>query len=664
VASIQLNLTPQVDDLLLVDGIVPFVQQIEDIQCRSHEDSEHLVKKALRRFAQRISAESHNRRERLALMAVSNVLADLAKIGWQIRVEPDIPYRSRIIGEMPQAQGPREDRRRQLLAARAEALRDPGVRTFVGNMERERRHKGKAVSIFTLMRDGSDLAAVAADPTFLQSGCRPYLQVVTEKGTCEFTGLRLNDIWRYFRLTWANAPRDIPARQLRFLVRDAAAAGHPVAGIGELSGAAVKVGPRDRHIGWDADAFPSWWRSENPDGLRKWLLGVIENVAREVYIADFVEEGVISSPLEACSGVDAVAELRRIAGEAKAAHLARTGVARKVVPSPTTDWVREACAPLFRSKRAERLAQLLELWSVLAPLRESTSSETLQTFLSSPDGSNATAKVIRLAKSRLQGTAIADLTVCGAIPPYNELLMGKLVALMAVSPEIVAAYRSRYEGVPSIIASSMAGRPIVRPADLVLVSTTGLYGVRPSQYDRLSMPAESIGAAPGAALRYVHLDAGTMGWGTFHFSDKTVGALQKWLIASTGQRRVTYSYGEGANPRLRLLREALASLGLKPEELLFHGLSKSLYVCSLVNNPRRYLLGMDTQPDYILPSETPRDTTNAIAAWWLQRWVKPRIARDEVLTRVRRASLTRPVRHPARVELPDEEEQIRFLESW
>ena len=57
----------------------------------------------------------------------------------------------------------------------------------------------------------------------------------------------------------------------------------------------------------------------------------------------------------------------------------------------------------------------------------------------------------------------AGLTICGAIPPYNEVLGGKLVAMLMMSPEVVAEYRRRYAGMPSVIASSMAGRPISAP---------------------------------------------------------------------------------------------------------------------------------------------------------------------------------------------------------
>ena len=46
-------------------------------------------------------------------------------------------------------------------------------------------------------------------------------------------------------------------------------------------------------------------------------------------------------------------------------------------------------------------------------------------------------------------SAIADLTICGAIPPYNEVLGGKLVAMLMMSPEVVAEYRRRDAGVPN-----------------------------------------------------------------------------------------------------------------------------------------------------------------------------------------------------------------------
>src|SRR5215467_10741404 len=103
-------------------------------------------------------------------------------------------------------------------------------------------------------------------------------------------------------------------------------------------------------------------------------------------------------------------------------------------------------------------------------------------------GGDAVTRVVRRAKADRVGTAIADLTVCGAVPPYNELLGGKLIAMLCVGPETVVEYRRKYGGIPSLIASSMAGKPVCRAADLAFIGTTSLYGQRPSQYDRITVP--------------------------------------------------------------------------------------------------------------------------------------------------------------------------------
>ncbi|MEP7349765.1 MAG: Druantia anti-phage system protein DruA [Sphingorhabdus sp.] len=39
-----------------------------------------------------------------------------------------------------------------------------------------------------------------------------------------------------------------------------------------------------------------------------------------------------------------------------------------------------------------------------------------------------------------------DVSICGAVAPYNELLGGKLVALLLASKEIREYYSERYSG--------------------------------------------------------------------------------------------------------------------------------------------------------------------------------------------------------------------------
>jgi hypothetical protein len=266
-------------------------------------------------------------------------------------------------------------------------------------------------------------------------------------------------------------------------------------------------------------------------------------------------------------------------------------------------------------------------------------------------GRDAVAKVVRRAKSDRVGTAIADLTICGAVPPYNEVLGGKLVAMLVVGPEVVAEYRRRYGPLPSVIASSMAGRPVRRPADLAFVGTTSLYGQRPSQYDRIAIPADPDDPAAGPGLRYEYLGR-TRGIGTFHFNPKTVAELDLLLAQSQFGQRVNSVFGEGVNPRLRKIRDGLNLLGLPTDELLQHGGPRLVYGVTLVRNARDYLLGRDRKPDYILSGTDARATTDRIAGWWARRWLVPRIEREDVLARVSEHTLVHPIRHGARVPLP------------
>jgi Domain of unknown function (DUF4338) len=151
--------------------------------------------------------------------------------------------------------------------------------------------------------------------------------------------------------------------------------------------------------------------------------------------------------------------------------------------------------------------------------------------------------LIRRVKAERVGVAIADITICGAAAPYSHLLGGKLVAMLAAGPEAVEAYRQRYRNAESVIASSLAGRPIVRQADLVFLGTTSLYGSEPTQYTRVHVPCEELGGTPGEAIRYKLLGS-TKGFGTFQFSDETVEALQRALSQTSGDSELIASSGK------------------------------------------------------------------------------------------------------------------------
>ena len=139
---------------------------------------------------------------------------------------------------------------------RDEQLCVPSVRRFIESMERPREHHGKFASIVSLMRDGEELAESVQRALTNGDRFRPLLTlppVCRHRQRCEFTGLRLMDVWRYFRHTWSNQYVSTPGRSMPMLVRDRAVASHPVIGIASIGSAIVQLSERDKYIGWNSD---------------------------------------------------------------------------------------------------------------------------------------------------------------------------------------------------------------------------------------------------------------------------------------------------------------------------------------------------------------------------------------------------------------------------
>src|SRR5438132_3489939 len=109
------------------------------------------------------------------------------------------------------------------------------------------------------------------------------------------------------------------------------------------------------------------------------------------------------------------------------------------------------------------LAQLLTARAVLnrAGFNKKTAAET-ERILKNPRAIQAVRIVLRHTKAAHVGVDMMDITVCGAVAPYGPILGGKLVSLLLAGPDAVAEYERRYKSAVSVIASSMAGKAIVR----------------------------------------------------------------------------------------------------------------------------------------------------------------------------------------------------------
>jgi hypothetical protein len=280
----------------------------------------------------------------------------------------------------------------------------------------------------------------------------------------------------------------------------------------------------------------------------------------------------------------------------------------------------------------------------------------LAALMKDGDGLRVVKRIVRKAKGERVGIAMADISVCGAVAPYNPILGGKLVSMLITSPEVVRAYHDRYADAESEIASSIAAEPIVRPPHLVFLGTTSLYGIGSSQYNRIKIPCEAIGGRSGDTIEYVRLGM-SEAFGTSQYSEETIEELG--LIfphENGGQTRVNSVFGEGVSPKLRKVREGLELLNLPSELFLRHGRKRILYGINLVRNTRDFLLGLDEKADYLIPKKVWPEATRLIGAWWRKRWLTRRIQSDDVLADVAHHTLVHPIVHGARVVLPTEEE--------
>ena len=613
-----------------------------------------------------------------AATAAVNLLSDLARQRWKVRIRKDgVVEVCRPDAQKLDPKAEKDRIRAQELVKRDEQLKQPATQKFIKGMELRRLHEGQFVSIYSVMRDGRKLSAslrlirdlpMPERPAALRKIVDPYIEFVTKNTKCQHTGLRLQDIWRYFRHTWSNQYTSTPGRTMSFLVRDRAASCHPIIGIGSLGSPIVQIRERDAWIGWQPKEFIEHLVESPSLELARWLVRTVDGAIDEIYFADFFEEHfegtVLVQPKEiTCPNGKVIARLTAYGDEQRTLHH-RLASSRELKGSrnqqsegdPAEWWKTRARSHLFRSKRATTLAAMLEARMVLASaFGNDPSVETIRGVARDREGRRIIRRVVRQAKATRVGIALADITVCGAVPPYNSILGGKLISMLAASPEVANAYERRYARAESEIASSIAARPIVRPSALVFIGTTSLYGVGSSQYNRVRVPANLLGGGENEALKFLELGR-SEAYGTSHFSEATVKSLVSLVQQSSNGQRVNSIFGEGVSPKLRKIRDGLARLNLPADAILRHGRNRIVYGVPLIRNLREYLLGMDDTPDYLY-SCPGAEATQLVSNWWIERWLSMRIDRDAVLEDVAANTLLSPVRHGARVVLPMNGEQ-------
>ncbi len=198
---------------------------------------------------------------------------------------------------------------------------------------------------------------------------------------------------------------------------------------------------------------------------------------------------------------------------------------------------------------------------------------------------------------------VMDAYVVGAVPPYSQLLGGKLIASLIGSAEVSKLFEEKYSPTTGIISG------VAKQARLALVTVTSALG-RSSVYNRLRLPGvvdlQRIGE--------------TQGWGHFQVPQCIFEDMRRLLELDGHPYASGHRYGSGPNWRLRVIREALIRVGMNTD-LLRHGIAREVFAMPLATNWRAFLQGGDVECVLERPS------LEAISAACLERWVIPRSRR-------------------------------------
>ena len=519
--------------------------------------------------------------------------------------------------------------------------------------------------ISALISDGKvlvqKLRSVISGAIKLSDVIDPVIQLVDDS-TDSTTGLRLLDIWRYFRYTWSSPAENTPGRSMQYLIRNKALPGCPVMGISSLDNCALAMGPRDSFLGWSVGSFERKLSEDFGYSTAK-ILKLLDSYLTDG-IAGICTKGfkLTKAQLEHPTK-EFILWLRDSARLEKDKR--RVSLAEETFKANSD----ESKTLLFAKKRKEKLASYLDARRQINEFVESRGGAKNIAVADLTVIHPAMTIALQAQKEKHIGSSLLELNVCGAIRPYNELLVGKLVALCALTPYVIDTYRERYKNRPSEIASQMLGESVCRTPDLVYVGTTSLYSVGSSQYNRLVLPGEMIGAS--FDLRFQELEERTQGFGTFHISRKTIDALEH-VLEKDGSHTVNHQFGEGASPKLRLLGEGVRAL-LKSDgnasisAFTSHAMPRIIYAAPLISNCTEYLLGIDKRPRYYESRKDGDIGTQRFIDFWRERWLKKRLEFAPALERMEQFDLGNDVnRHLVGQYLQDEmkcEEEVNVKTS-
>lgn len=220
---------------------------------------------------------------------------------------------------------------------------------------------------------------------------------------------------------------------------------------------------------------------------------------------------------------------------------------------------------------------------------------------------------------------VMDAYVVGAVPPYSDLLGGKLVTSLIASAEVANRFDARYGTSTGLISKRQ------KNARLALVTVTSALG-RSSMYNRLKL-VDNTGVQSKETLVELLRLGTTAGFGHFQLTGDLFVQLRRMLQEDGHKYADGHQFGDGPNWRIRVARIGLEALGLKANAILNHGIEREVYAMPIARNVRRFLRGIEQEATF------DHLTVSQIAALARNRWIVPRSLRRPNYKEFRRENL-------------------------
>jgi hypothetical protein len=205
-----------------------------------------------------------------------------------------------------------------------------------------------------------------------------------------------------------------------------------------------------------------------------------------------------------------------------------------------------------------------------------------------------------------------EATICGALPPFGEVLGGKLVAALMAHP----AVRSIPLGGRSTILRevfNIAALEAILPAHgLLCITTKGLYSRHSAQYHGVVFPGQDDARVK---LRKI---GETEGATTALFSNEVGQIALRVHQGGFDSGRVARVYGAGGAKRHRILMSVAADMGI-PGALLNAGIRRPVYGALLARNATE-VIWAGKGPEWLISQDAATAYEQAVHSHWCSRW--------------------------------------------